>query len=113
VEVSRAFEDEAATNSGALIRSHIDMYIVRMKRVTASDARKDWFRLLDEVAGGEKVVIERRGRRILLSCETVDEDTTTIPDYGTLIQAPDADQAEQWSWSWSEEGVALIEKPPS
>ena len=26
------------------------MYVVHMKRVTASDARKNWFRLLDEVA---------------------------------------------------------------
>ena len=35
-----------------------------MKRVTASDARKNWFRLLDEAAAGEVVVIERAGTRI-------------------------------------------------
>ena len=87
------------------------MYIVRMKRVTASDARRDWFRLLDEVAGGEKVVIERRGRRIVLSCEDTDEATMTIPDYGALIRAPAADQAELWSWEWSEDGVSSVEKP--
>ena len=37
-----------------------------MKRVTASDARKNWFRLLDEVAAGTVVRIERRGTTILL-----------------------------------------------
>jgi hypothetical protein len=37
------------------------LYIVRMKRVTASEARRNWFRLLDEVAAGAVVVIERGG----------------------------------------------------
>lgn len=86
------------------------MYIVHMKRVTASDARKDWFRLLDEIVAGETIVIERRGRRIVLSCEDPDESTAAVPDYGLLIQAPDAEAAERWSWTWTEEGVELIEK---
>ena len=89
------------------------MYIVHMKRVTASDARRDWFRLLDEVASGEKVVIERRGTRIVLSREDIDEATLTVPDYDSLIQGPDADMAENWSWEWSEEGLTPVEKPRS
>jgi len=94
-----------------LISRHWDMYIVHMKRITASDARKDWFRLLDEVAAGEKVVIERRGRRIVLSCEETAGETATIPDYGALIRASDADEAEHWSWDWSEEGLESVKKP--
>jgi len=86
------------------------MYIVRMKRVTASDARRDWFRLLDEVAAGEKVVIERRGKRIVLSCEDSDAAGSAIPDYGAAIQATDADHADQWSWSWSEDELTPVEK---
>ena len=37
------------------------MYNVHMKRVTASEARRNWFRLLDEIAGGEQVVITSEG----------------------------------------------------
>lgn len=96
-----------------MIGLRCDMYIVHMKRVTASDARRDWFRLLDEIAGGEKVVIERRGTRIVLSRENIDKATLTVPDYDSLIQAPDADKAENWSWEWSEEGLASVEKPRS
>jgi hypothetical protein len=40
-----------------------------MKRVTATEARKQWFRLLDEVAAGEVVVLERKGRQLVLRCE--------------------------------------------
>ena len=49
------------------------LYIVHMKRVTASAARKNWFQLLDEVVQGEKIVIERRGRRIVVLCEDLEE----------------------------------------
>ena len=31
-----------------------------MKRLTASEVRKNWFRVLDEVAAGEGVVLERK-----------------------------------------------------
>jgi len=84
-----------------------------MKRVTASDARKNWFRLLDEAAAGEKIVIERRGRRIVLSREELEEkeERMEIPDYRELIQVPNAEEADCWSWDWSEDGVELVEKP--
>jgi hypothetical protein len=84
-----------------------------MKRVTASDARKNWFRLLDEAAAGEKIVIERGGRRIVLSREELEEkeERMEIPDYSELIQVPHAEEADCWSWDWSEDGVELVEKP--
>ena len=89
------------------------MYIVHMKRVTASDARKNWFRLLDEAAAGEKIVIERGGRRIVLSREELEEkeEQMEIPDYRELIPVPNAEEADCWSWDWSEDGVELVEKP--
>jgi len=84
------------------------MYIVRMKRVTASDARKNWFRLLDEVVAGETVVIERRGRRVLLSCEQEEQHAAAaLPDYRSLIDVPEIDRADGWSWRWTEEGVEI------
>ena len=84
-----------------------------MKRVTASDARKNWFRLLDEAAAGEKIVIERRGRRIVLSREELEEkeERMEIPDYRVLIHVPNAEEADCWSWDWSEDGVELVGKP--
>lgn len=83
------------------------MYIVHMKRVTASEARKHWFRLLDEVADGEVVVIERNGRRIHLRREP--EEGRDIPDYADLVRAgADASDAERWGWEWSEESGDLV-----
>ena len=50
-----------------------------------------------------------RGRRIVLNCVDL-EDTgpkKETPDYGALLQVADADQADQWSWNWSEGGLEL------
>ena len=82
-------------------------YIVHMKRVTASDARKNWFRLLDEVAAGAVVSIERGGRTIVLQRAPAYEDPGELPDYTRLIRAPNAEDADRWSWDWREPGRAL------
>ncbi|MFH1763417.1 MAG: hypothetical protein ABIF09_04405 [Gemmatimonadota bacterium] len=74
-----------------------------MKRVTASEARKNWFRLLDEVAQGAVVCIERGGRRIVLRREPDGSDAATLPDYAALLRVTRVDEADQWGWSWSEE----------
>ena len=86
-----------------------------MKRITASAARRNWFRLLDEVVQGEKIVIERRGRRIVVLCEDLEEADPNkgTPDYSILLQVPDADEADRWSWNWLEDGLELQEKEPS
>lgn len=86
-----------------------------MKRVTASEARRNWFELLDEVAAGESVVIERNGRRITLLCEDALEPSPDkkLPDYSALLRVPDADDADRWSWRWSDEGTELVEEPSS
>jgi hypothetical protein len=78
-----------------------------MKRVTASEARKNWFRLLDEVAQGAVVCIERKGRRILLQREPESPDSDALLDYSSLIRVPDLDRADGWGWSWSEEDGEL------
>jgi len=84
------------------------LYIVHMKRVTASEARKNWFRLLDEVAQGAVVCIERGGRRIVLRREEPDAGEAAIfPDYEALIRVPEVEEANRWGWSWSEETGAL------
>jgi hypothetical protein len=78
-----------------------------MKRVTASEARKNWFRLLDEVAEGAVVCIERGGRRIVLRREPEEDRGTAIPDYSSLLQVPEPASADQWRWSWSAEDGTL------
>ena len=70
-----------------------------MKTVTASQARKEWFRLLDEAAQGEVILVRRKGRRLVLRREEVEE-TRATPKYRRLLQVPGADEADRWSWEW-------------
>jgi len=83
------------------------LYIVHMKRVTASEARKNWFRLLDEVAQGAEVCIERGGRRIVLRREPDTGEAGILPDYPALLRVPQVEEADQWGWSWSEDDGTL------
>jgi antitoxin (DNA-binding transcriptional repressor) of toxin-antitoxin stability system len=76
------------------------MYTVHMKRMTATDARKNWFRLLDEVIEGEVVLIERGGSRLVLKLVDQKEPAERIPDYRALIQVKNIDEADQWGWEW-------------
>ena len=69
------------------------MYTVRMKKITATEARKDWFRLLDEVAAGEVAIIERNGRRLRLAREEESSASPDVPDYSALIRAQALDEA--------------------
>lgn len=79
-----------------------------MKRTTASDARRNWFRLLDEVAAGEVVVIERNGRRIRIESVPDDAEDDAVPDYTGILRAPlDVEEADRWGWDWDEEGGLL------
>ncbi|MDA2925447.1 hypothetical protein MYX65_12515 [Acidobacteria bacterium AH-259-L09] len=88
------------------------LYTVQVKQVSASEARKNWFRLLDDVVGGEVVVIQRRGKRLVLHCEELDEDMlgAEVPDYKDLLRVADAERADQWRWDWvgSDEGLVPI-----
>jgi hypothetical protein len=83
------------------------LYIVHMKRVTASEARRTWFRLLDEVAQGAVVCIERGGRRIVLRRETDPTDEAGVPDYASLLRVPALNEADRWGWKWSGETGSL------
>lgn len=75
-----------------------------MKRMTASEIRQNWFRVLDQVAEGEVVVLERKGRRLVVmrQDEETESSTVGIPDYSDVISSPDADGADEWTWHWDE-----------
>ena len=91
-----------------------DLYIVRMKKVTASEARRQWFRLLDEAAQGEVIVVQRKGRRIVLRREDVGKAKASAarPGYRRLLRVPRVDQADRWSWEWKAEGSLARRQAP-
>lgn len=90
-----------------LVKSAEDVYNVHMKVVTPSQARKNWFRLLDEAAAGEQILIERNGQRLVLRRE--EAAAREVPDYRGLIAATESARADAWSWDWSPDGLTLAE----
>lgn len=78
------------------------MYTVHMKHVTATAARKDWFRLLDEAAAGEVIVIKREGTRLVLERQDSSRRPADLgpPSYEGLIRADGMDEADRWTWDW-------------
>ncbi len=99
--------EPAATVIGGLAAAAVQLYIVHMKRVTASEARRNWFRLLDEVAAGAVVCIERGGRRIVLRREPDAREAGDLPDYASLLRVPGLEEADRWGWTWSEDAEDL------
>ena len=83
----------------------VRMYAVHVKRVIATEARKNWFRILDEVLAGEVVSIHRKGRRIVLRVEEAEGvGWDPAPDYADLLRVEDGDRADEWGWEWTEGG---------
>ncbi len=86
-----------------------------MKRLTATEARRNWFRVLDEVADGQTVVIERKGRRIVLRREDARQkrDKAPLKNYRRLLRVPELEDADAWGWEWdtAEADLVLREKP--
>lgn len=80
-----------------------------MKRVTASEARRDWFRLLDEVVAGEQVIVERKGCRIVLRRESRDE-SGAAADYSDVFAVRDPESADTWGWDWDGSGLRPAKK---
>lgn len=86
-----------------------------MKRVTASEARRNWFRLLDEVLDGEVVAIIRKGKRIMIRRENATRNVREVlPDYGSILEVRDAEHADTWGWDWPgpEKEVTPAEREP-
>jgi antitoxin (DNA-binding transcriptional repressor) of toxin-antitoxin stability system len=83
-----------------------------VKTVSASEARKHWFRLLDEAAQGEVIVVERKGRRVVLRREDpADAGHATRPRaYRRLLRAPDADEGDRWCWEWRGPAQELVSR---
>jgi hypothetical protein len=85
------------------------MYVVHMLRATATQARKDLFRLLDAVERGEEVVLERRGVRFRLSREDSPALASEVaePRPRLLVQDP-AVLSGEWTWAADEDGQLVF-----
>ena len=88
------------------------LYFVDMKNVTASEARKNWFRLLDEALRGEVIVVQRKGRRLVLRQEEMDKkrNGASTRQYKKLLRVPDVDAADRWTWEWKGAAGGLVSR---
>jgi hypothetical protein len=86
-----------------------------MKKITASEARRQWFRLLDEAVQGEVIVVQRKGRRLVLRREDIGKvkAASSGPAYRRLLRVPRVDQADRWSWEWKPEGRLAPRRAPA
>jgi hypothetical protein len=79
-----------------------------MKHVTASEARKNWFKLLDEAANGEVISIERNDKKLILKAQ---KRRTKVPSYKGLIGGK-VDDADTWGWDWKGPGKLISKNLP-
>ena len=96
IRTTKAVIERKPAAKTSRVVSDNSLYIVRMKHVTPSDARKNWFRLLDEAAAGEVIVIERNNKRLLLQADK----RVKSAKPKRWIQG-NVDDADQWGWDWS------------
>ncbi|MEE2775715.1 MAG: type II toxin-antitoxin system prevent-host-death family antitoxin [Acidobacteriota bacterium] len=82
------------------------MYTVRMVRVTATEARRRLFKLMDAVERGEEVTLERRGVRFRLALEAHGP-SPEIPSSPLRILDPDLLDGE-WTWQTGEDGELVF-----
>lgn len=69
-----------------------------MKRYSASELRQNLARVLDEVEHGERVVVERRGRRFHLVSEVQAKSAGRIQPFFRLADRRLLDG--DWTWRW-------------
>ncbi len=54
-------------------------------------------------------MLERKGRRVVLRCEEAEAQMPrAIPDYASVLHAPDIDAADAWTRSWEETSDELV-----
>lgn len=83
-----------------------------MKNVNASEARKHWFRLLDEALAGEVIIVQRKGRRLVLRRDESRKSSNgrAGPRYKKLLRVPNLDQADRWTWEWDGPEKGLVSR---
>ena len=84
-----------------------------MKQLSATEARRNFFHLLDEAARGHPVFIEKRGVVIRMTRERKsDRKSFSGFDYKPYFKGETLDDADRWSWDWNpEKGMTLKTLP--
>lgn len=78
------------------------MYNVHMTRFTASEARRELFRILDSVERGQEVVLERRGTRFRI---VLDSHRGTGQETSRRLKIKDpVVLSGEWTWISNEDG---------
>ena len=78
------------------------MYNVHMTRFTASEARRELFRILDSVEQGEEVILERRGTRFKLILDP-GQKQRDLPTNQLKVDDPVVLSGE-WTWAVGDDG---------
>lgn len=73
-----------------------------MRQVSATEARKNFFTLLDWAAGGETVIIKRKGDSLRLIREKPRKKKASFR-YGRYFHTS-TDKADSWLWDWDPQG---------
>jgi hypothetical protein len=69
-----------------------------MKYVSATEARQNWFKLLDEAAKGEVIAIQRNDKQLVLRLH---KQKTPVPNYKRLLRVSQPEDADTWGWEWT------------
>lgn len=72
-----------------------------MTRINATEARQEFFRLLDAVENGETVIVERKGTRFQLSL--IEAEPETGPAAPVRITDPEV-LSGNWTWVGDDDG---------
>ena len=72
-----------------------------MKTVTASEARRHWFQLLDEAAAGHVIAIDRNGTKLVLRSDKRRKAKATTRKF---LSGDDIENADRWGWAWDSAG---------
>jgi len=80
-----------------------------MVHLTASEARRQFFRLLDAAQRGERVEFERDGVRFRLT--RVDTHAGAPPP-ARIVGADPAVLSGEWTWDFSDSGELTFTAPP-
>ena len=88
------------------------LYIVQMKRFTASQARQHLAAALDAVEHGEPVIIERRGLRFVITTERLPAKQSKKRKSQLDFVDPALDSGN-WRWTWQAEGGLALSTDPT
>lgn len=84
------------------------LYTVHMTRVSATEARKRLFKLLDAAERGETVVLERKGVRFRIAVEPMSEAAPREAEDALIEILDPTILSGEWTWEWEPDGALTL-----